>query len=180
MPGRRTVLAVLALVVVLVVAGAGLTLREATPEGLAEWEGELAGQAVRFAYPEGWAAPSPDGRPSKVVTKGPRIDGIAPMVGALAEPGPGPSFEAAYEVSAASSVTQLGGRVVTEEEVDVPGAQRAMRLDIEYPNGVGGQDRVAGLYAKGADGFVIFAVGTASPPRTLDVEAILDSLSLRG
>jgi hypothetical protein len=62
--------------------------------------------------------------------------------------------------------------------LDVPGAQRAMRLDIEYSNGEGGQDRLSGIYAKGAEGFVIFTVGTASPPRTLDVEAILDSLSL--
>jgi hypothetical protein len=149
------------------------------PEGLAEWEGELSGQAVRFAYPEGWAAPSPDGRPSAMVTKGPRIDGLAPVVRAAADP-EGPSFEAAYGVSKASSVTQLGGRVVAEEEVDVPGAERAMRLDIEYPSGVGGQGRVAGLFAKGADGFVIFAVGTVLPPRTLDVEAIRDSLSLGG
>jgi hypothetical protein len=179
MPGRRTVLVALALVVVLVVAGALLTLRGATPEGLAEWEGELSGQAVRFAYPEGWAAPSPDGRPSAMVTKGPRIDGLAPVVRAAAEPGPGPSFEAGYGVRKASSIVQLDGRAVTEEELDVPGAERAMRLDIEYSNGEGGQDRLSGIYAKGAEGFVIFTVGTASPPRTLDVEAILDSLSLR-
>jgi hypothetical protein len=115
-----------------------------------------------------------------MVTKCPRIDGLAPVVRAAAEPGPGPSFEASYGVSKASSIVQLDGRVVTEKETDVPGAERAMRLDIEYSNGEGGQGHVAGLFAKGADGFVIFTVGTASPPRALDVEAILDSLSLGG
>ncbi|MDP8967272.1 MAG: hypothetical protein M3N04_01595, partial [Actinomycetota bacterium] len=174
MPKRNLVMFVVAAVVLLVVAGIVLAARDedraaAPPAGYAIFETQLKGRTVSFAYPRGWGAVerrTESGVQTFRFRGPPDADGERSAVRLAADLDAAIGFEAQYGlVTAHDRLTMANVEEISEEEVDVPGAERAKRLVLEYDlrtDGGGTQrSRASSIFAQSDDGlFVTLLVDT--------------------
>lgn len=193
MPRRDIVMLVVLAVVVLVAAGAVLAARDdgpgAAPAGYATFETQLAGYTVSFARPAAWGA-AERGAQSGVQTfrfRGPPdADGERSAVRLAADLDTDIGFDAQYGlVSAHDRLRMANVREISEHDVDVPGAERARRLVLEYDlrtaRGTTQRSRASSVFARTDDGlFVTLLADTAADEPDVDADAVLDSLALDG
>ena len=194
MPTRTVVISVLAAVVVLVAVGVVLARSggdgsAAVPKGYATYEARIDGHTVRFAYPRAWG--DVERRTERGVQifriRGPRDDDRErSAIRLAAEPDTNISFQSQYGLVDAHDRLQLANdRELSEEDVDVPGAEHAKRLVLEYDlrTDAGGtqRSRLSSVSAQTDDGlFVTLLADTAADDPDVDADAVLESLSLDG
>lgn len=191
MPTRNLVMLVALAVVVLVVAGVVLAGREdgpgPAPAGYATFETELAGRAVSFARPAAWG--EVERREERGVQtfrfRGPPdAAGARSAVRLAADLDTDIGFDAQYGLVAAHDRLRMANvREISEQDVDVPGAERARRLVLEYDlrteRGDTQRSRASSIFARSDDGlFVTLLADTAAAAPDVDADAVLDSLTL--
>lgn len=178
----------------LVVAGIVLAGRDddgpaASPAGYATFETQLEGRTVSFAYPRAWGEVerrTESGVQTFRFRGPPDADGERSAVRLAADLDAEIGFDAQYGLVAAHDRLRMAKvREISEKDVDVPGAERAKRLVLEYDlptdRGATQRSRASAIFAQSADGlFVTLLVDTAAADPDVDADAVLDSLTLDG
>lgn len=194
MPKPNIVISVVAAVAVLVVAGvvlAGLAgdSPAAPPDGYKTFEAQIDGHTVSFAYPGAWGAVarSTEGGVQVFKALGPRgADGTRSIVRMTADPGTTISFDSQFGLIDAQDRLQLvNDRMVSREDIDVPGAENARRLVLDYDLKTAGggtqRSRSSTVSARSADGlYVSLIADTPAADPAVDADAVLASLTLEG
>lgn len=194
MPTRNLVMLVVLAVALLVVAGIVLAGRDddrpaAAPAGYATFETQLEGRTVSFAYPRAWGEVerrTESGVQTFRFRGPPDADGERSAVRLAADPDADIGFDAQYGlVTAHDRLRMANVREISEEDVDVPGAERAKRLVLEYDlrtdRGATQRSRASSIFAQSADGlFVSLLVDTAAADPDVEADAVLGSLTLDG
>lgn len=195
LPPTRLVLAALAIVVVLVVAGLVLSRSgddgafagdPRLPEGFTTFRTSVGGQELSFAYPRDWGEveQGSDRSATTLEAAGERSDeDTRPFIQARVLPDSDASFEATFETN--KQVTRLSGgtdtEIAEEREVDLPGAEEARLVEFRFDTQTGGGGtepaRLVALFAKSGNVFVSFGVG--APQSTgVDPGRIVESFRL--
>lgn len=192
MPRRNLVMSVVITVVALLVAGivlagGGDDGAGPPPAGYATYEAQLEGRTVSFAYPRAWGTVerrTESGAQTFRFRGPPDDDGERSTVRLAADLDADIGFDAQYGlVSAHDRLRMANVREIAEQDVDVPGAERAKRLVLEYdlPTDAGGaqRSRASSIFAQSGDGlFVTLLADTAAANPDVDAETVLDSLTL--
>lgn len=194
MPKRTIAVSVVAAVVVLVVTGvllAGLGDDEpaAAPKGYATFEVQIGGRSVSFAYPRAWGDVERQSERGVQVFRifGPRdADGERSVVRLAAQPDKTISFESLYGLTDGNDRLELANdREISEQDVDVPGAEHAKRRVLEYDlqtdSGGTQRSRSSTIFALSDEGlFISLAADTPAGKPAVDANAVLESLTLDG
>jgi hypothetical protein len=164
--------------VVLSGCGGGGALEGEVPASYVTFRGE----GVSLAHPPGW---QPDRRPFSEgarVVFAPPSPGPAPVdqISLTVERGFTPEeFESRTDQIRSGLVERSSGEIVSDEEVDVEGAQIAFRSVIEFPPGAAGPVAVRSTSVEVlADGgtYVSLSVAVPENEERVDAEAVLASL----
>lgn len=194
MPNRTVVICIVVAVLALVAAGvvlSGLRDDEAAraPEGYATFQATVDGHTVQFAYPQAWGDVERETEQGVQVFRvlGPRgADGTRSVVRMTADPGTTISFESHYGLVDAHDRLQLANdREISEEDVEVGGAEHAKKLVLEYDlktdDGETQRSRSSSISAQSEDGlFVSLIADTPATDPAVDADAVLRSLTLDG
>ena len=145
------------------------------PDGYATY----SGNGVSFVHPEGWRATTKSlGHDiTEVRFQDPAASGPAPAAISLTvQPGAGERFDSRLEGERAV-LEGAGGAEVTQEEVDVPGATKAVRSTIES---AGARSEAVDLLVPGGSHLALAAGGPDGGQGELDADAVIASLRVEG
>lgn len=161
--------------------GDDLTGDPEVPEGYATYRGS----GVSFAYPEGWQVEerrTAAGAPEVRITAPDRARTPAGLIRLAITPGAGERFESFVDQRRVVVEDANGGKIESDEPVELAGAERALRAKTTYPPGQGTDPvevRTQSLDVLRGDDIVILTA--ASPDREdvgLDPAVVISSFRL--
>jgi hypothetical protein len=139
------------------------------------------GEGVTFAHPPGWQTERrPFAEGARVIFAPPSPGPVPDQISLTTERGFTPQeFESRTDQIRSGLVERSSGEIVSDEEVDVEGAQIAFRSVIEFPPGAAGPVAVRStsveLLADGGT-YVSLSVAVPENEERVDAEAVLASL----